>query len=126
MTDVLYRVLYETGQYGISPLRAVVATMVLLGVCAVLYFMAAITQGTDAFTLGSAMSGFWREGYTNPTVFDAALASCMFSLECVVPFVSQYEPVSMFVCVVTAIENAIGAFQVGYFSVAIVRKTLRS
>lgn len=126
LTDLLYRILYETGQYGISPLRAVVATMVLLGVCAVLYFMAAITQGTDAFTLGSAMSGFWREGYTNPTVLDAFLASCMFSLECVVPFVSQYEPISMFVCVVTAIENAIGSFLVGYFSVAIVRKTLRS
>ena len=50
----------------------------------------------------------------------------MFSLECVVPFVSQYERISMFVCVVTAIENAIGSFLVGYFSVAIVRKTLRS
>lgn len=124
--DILYRILYETGQYGISPLRAVVATAVLLGVCAVLYFCAAMTMGTDAFTLGGAMHGFWREGYTNPTVLDAMIASCMFSLECVVPFVSQYEPISLFVCVVTAIENAIGSFLVGYFSVAIVRKTLRS
>lgn len=126
MTNILYRILYETGQYGISPLRAVVATTVLLGICAALYIMAAITQGTDAFTLGSAMNGFWREGYSNPTALDALIASCMFSLECIVPFVSQYEPISMFVCVVTAIENAIGSFLVGYFSVAIVRKTLRS
>lgn len=124
--DVLYRILYETGKYGISPLRAIMATGVLLGVCAILYFCAAMALGTDAFTLGGALNGFWREGYTNPTVLDAVVASCMFSLECVVPFVSQYEPISLFVCVVTAIENAIGSFLVGYFSVAIVRKTLRS
>lgn len=124
--DILYRILYETGQYGISPLRALVATGILLGICALLYFGAAMTLGTGAFTLGGALNGFWREGYTNPTVLDAMVASCMFSLECVVPFVSQYEPISLFVCVVTAIENAIGSFLVGYFSVAIVRKTLRS
>ena len=97
-----------------------------------IYWVAACVQGIQAFSIGGTMGSVWD--YANAAAVENAwssslllklLVSLLYSLEGVIPFVSQFEPISLFVCIVTAVENALGSFLVGYFSVAVVRKTLR-
>lgn len=124
--NILYKILYATGKYGISPLRVITSTGILILLCALFFFIFAYHQGTDAFTLGNIYNGFWQSAGTAPSVLDALVASLLYSLECVVPFISQFEPIHPAVTIATAIENAAGSFLIGYFSVAVVSKTLRS
>lgn len=124
--DVLYKILYATGKYGISPLRVISSTGILILFAALFYFLFAYRQGSDAFTLGNIYNGFWQTVGDAPTVLDAFIASSLYSLECVVPFISQFEPINPIVTIATAVENAVGSFLIGYFSVAVVSKTLRS
>lgn len=131
-TNFLYKCLYATGKYGISPGRVIAALMVMVFLFGFIYFGASCIQGVDAFSIGGTLEGVWD--YTNEALhrqiiqgpsFMKLLVSFLYSLEGVIPFVSQFEPISLFVCIATALENALGSFLVGYFSVAVVRKTLR-
>ena len=77
--------------------------------------------GNNMFDYSSVMDSGIKTGFS----FMKLLASFLYSLESIIPFVSAFEPINVGVCIATAIENAIGSFLVGYFSVAVVRKTLR-
>ena len=127
---VLYKILYATGRYGISPNRvlAAIIAVILFFTVVFCFFFLAIRQ--NAFSLGSSlmewnkiegayqvsrMAGFW----------DTLLRSFLYSLENVVPFVSQFEAINLTVIIFTAIENFLGSFLIGYFSVAVMRKILK-
>ena len=131
-TNILYKLLYATGKYGISPGRVVIALAVMIFIFSLIYFMFSCTLGTYSFSIGGTMGSIWD--YANSECFNQVFSypwyeklfiSFLYSLEGVIPFVSQFEPVNTWVCIVTAVENAVGSFLVGYFSVAVVRKTLR-
>lgn len=125
---LLYRVLYDTGKYGISPGRVIFALLSLVMSFTVIYLIYAIIYGTGAFSIGHTYNNQFNYADFNTSVgftCTKLLASFLYSLEGVFPYVSQFEPIHVGVCIFTAIENAIGSFLVGYFSVAVVRKTLR-
>ncbi len=131
-SNLLYKCLYATGKFGISPSRVVWSLVVSVLAFTLIYWVAACVQGIEAFSIGGTMGSVWD--YANDAAVANAwssslllklLVSLLYSLEGVIPFVSQFEPISLFVCIVTALENALGSFLVGYFSVAVVRKTLR-
>ncbi len=121
MSRVLYRFLFATGKYGVSPMRVILSLALLVLGCTGLYFLAVCLMGEGAFSLGATDGGAMHAA---ATVWDKLLASFLYSIEGVVPFVSQFEPVNIWVCVVTILENAMGTFLTGYFSVAVIRKTL--
>ena len=128
--SILYRLLYDTGKYGISPGRVVSAVTILVFFFTIVYFIFACLLGTKAFSIGNTFYGQFMYdanmvSQANRLSLSTLLISFLYSLESVVPFVSQFEPINIGVCVFTAIENAIGSFLVGYFSVAVIRKTLR-
>lgn len=128
---ILYRALYDIGKYGISPGRVIVALLFLIIFFAIIYLFFAMNYGTDAFSIGRTNNNSFN--YANELLANMSqgftisklLASFLYSLEGVIPFVSQFEPIHVGVCILTALENAIGSFLVGYFSVAVIRKTLR-
>lgn len=131
-SNFLYKCLYAFGKYGISPGRVVFALLIMVLTFGLLYFIAACTQGINAFSLNGTLHNVWN--YADPAAFNSSVAhplllnllvSFLYSIEGVIPFVSQFEPISLFVCILTVAENALGSFLVGYFSVAVVRKTLR-
>ena len=124
--NLLYRILYSSGKYGISPLRVVVSTGLMVLLFTLFYSIFAFAYGSDAFTLGNALNAFWMNTAQGHSPMAPLLASFLFSLECIIPFVSQFEPIHPWVCTAAIIQNAIGSFLVGYFSIAVVRKTLRS
>ena len=125
---LMYRFLYDTGKYGISPLRVVSSLLVLIATFSLIYFLFSCFQ-TEAFCLGQTLTPYspvmGDSNVVGGASFASFVSSFIYSVEGVIPFVSQFEPVSLGVTVFTAIENAIGSFLVGYFSVAVIRKTLR-
>ena len=129
--DLLYKCLYHTGKYGISPVRVTFSLLFTVLLFTGIYLIFAIMLGNDAFSLANTgnnmfdYSSVMDSGIKTGFSFMKLLASFLYSLESIIPFVSAFEPISVGVCIATAIENAIGSFLIGYFSVAVVRKTLR-
>lgn len=121
LTSALYGLLAAVGNYGISPFRVVISLAVLIIAFTGIYYAAAVWQGAGAFGIGSTQLGALQP----ELCWGNVLPAFVYSLGNVVPFVSQFEPISRFVLAMTAAENAMGSFLVGYFSVAVVRKTLR-
>ncbi len=121
LSNAVYRFLYATGKYGISPMRVILSLILLVLCCTGLYFIAACLVGELAFSTGGTDAGNLH--YAS-TVWDKLLSCFLYSIEGVIPFVSQFEPLNFWVCVVTILENAMGTFLTGYFSVAVIRKTL--
>ena len=127
---LIFRFLYDTGKYGISPLRVIISLLILVSAFTIIYFLCASLM-ENAFSIGNTLN----KDYGSPNGIMAGLgtgfsfkkfwASLLYSVEGIIPFVSQFEAISAVVSVFTAIENAIGSFLVGYFSVAVIRKTLR-
>lgn len=128
-TKVLYKLLYDAGRYGISPGRVIVALGIMVGMFTVFYWIFALFLGGESFSLNATMGGIWcylgKQITPSATLSEKFGAAFLYSLEGIIPFVSQFEPINFWVCILTAVENAIGSFLVGYFSVAVVRKTLR-
>lgn len=122
-TDFLYKILYQSGKYGISPSRVVSILAIMVLLFTLVYFLFRTFQGADSFTLSNTLSTATH--IVEAGWFKNLVDSFLYSLEAIVPFVSQFEPISIGVTLVTALENAIGSFLVGYFSVAVIRKTLR-
>lgn len=124
---MLYQTLYALGKYGVSPGRVLISMLLTVLVFALgVYYPLALVLGTQAFSLSNSLGGIWMgEAATATSWLEMLLASLLFSLEGVVPFVSQFEPIHLGVCFAAAAENFIGSFLIGYFSVAVVRKTLR-
>lgn len=118
LTKVIYKLLYAVGKYGISPLRVCNSIAVAILVFSLVYF-------AIAFGNPQAHYAFGELRMISDTIAGQALSAILYSLACIVPFISQFEPLSMQVVVVSAIENFIGTFLIGYFSVAVIRKTLR-
>lgn len=118
LTKSLYRVLYLVGKYGISPLRVIVSLFVTIPVFAGVYYIFAGVLGCAAFKIGNwtLQSGDWAGNI---------LPSILYSIGNIIPFASQFQPINIWVCVCTILESFIGSFLIGYFSVAVVRKTLR-
>lgn len=117
-------ILFWICKYGLSPIRCIIAAVLLVLLFGFIFGLFASLGTAPAFSLGNSLNASWRFGasYTaNP-----CLTSFIYSVENVIPFVSQFEPISMPIIIFTAIENCIGTFIVGYFSVSIVNKTLRS
>lgn len=108
---MIYKTLYATGKYGLSPIRSLVSLFILIIGFAFVYSMC----GQDAFSIGASLDGQCR-----------GLGKCiLFSAGNVLPFVSQFEPFSMCACILSAVESAIGAFLIGFFSVGVMRKLLK-
>ncbi len=127
---ILYKILYAAGKYGISPGRIIYAIFFTVIVFAFIFFIFLQCMGKDSFSSGNTLSQ-WSELYneylpfSRGDIFKTMCISFLYSLESVIPFVSQFEAVNLAVCVFTAFENFIGSFLIGYFSVAVVRRTLR-
>ncbi len=120
-TKYMYRLLEVVGRYGISPVRVVVSLALEVLFFTLGYWLVAMSLGAGAFSTGETVLSALRAGGAAANI----LPSFIFSLSNVVPFVSQFEPIHWSVTVLSVLENAIGSFLVGYFSVAVVRKTLR-
>lgn len=122
--NFVYWFLYSVGKYGISPTRVLSALLVLIMTFTIGYTMLAYYDPQNSFSLANTLSAQWSyDGVHYRSQFGASL---IYSVENVIPFVSQFEPIGVFTIILTVIENAIGSFLVGYFSVAVIRKTLRS
>lgn len=120
-TDLLYRILHSVGSYGISPVKVIFSLSATVAIFSVIYYIFACVFGSAAFDIGAIGSTTLEEANWCGNI----LPSIIFSVGNIIPFVSQFEPINIWVCICTIIETAIGSFLVGYFSVAVVRKTLR-
>ena len=117
-TRLIYKLLYCTGKYGISPLRVLVSLALSTIIFGVIIYLVSYNHVSVSYSLGSI-------GVPNNSTLDQLIGSLLYSLQSMIPFTSQFEPISIPVLVVSAIENFVGTFLVGYFSVAVIRKTLR-
>lgn len=137
-TTFLYNLLYASGKYGISPTRVGVVLALTVLVFSMLYFMLSILDNGNAFSIGNvALSGSrtfdvlvdslaaFFPALKTESIYVDFVGSFFYSLQNIVPFVSQFEPYDVWLLVLSAIENFIGTFMIGYFSVAVIRKTLR-
>lgn len=115
---VTYKFLNLVGGYGTAPLRVLVSLIVVVFASAGIYWGCAKDASEMVFSLGNALAN----SAPNEANFWVAL---FYSLGNVIPFTSEFEPIAEWVCAVTVVENVVGTFLVGYFSVAVVRKTLR-
>lgn len=137
-TSFLYNILYASGKYGISPTRVGVVLTLTVLLFSVLYFLISIISDNDAFSIGNVVlsdGGTFNmlaekltllfpqiESYS---IYNNLIGSFLYSLQNIIPFVSQFEPFDIKLLILSAVENFIGTFMVGYFSVAVIRKTLR-
>lgn len=126
----LYKILYTAGKYGISPGRVIYAMFFVIAVFALIFVLFFVCIDKNSFSVGNTLSQWNESANEYVTIkFDGILntlgVGILYSLENVIPFVSQFEAIDLAVCIFTAIENFIGSFLIGYFSVAVVRKTLR-
>lgn len=114
-----YWFLNLVGGYGTAPFRILASLLTVILVSALIYWGCANNSTSMAvLSLGKTL--------TNSALGERnVLVALLYSLGNVIPFVSAFEPIGKIVCAVTVLENAIGTFLVGYFSVAVVRKTLR-
>ncbi len=137
-TSLLYNILYASGKYGISPIRVVNVLLLTVVIFAALYFAVSISVDDNAFSIGNVILSnnnilfrickriFFDSATIGVESFSAKLiGSFFYSLESIVPFIAQFEPYNITIMCLSFVENFIGTFMMGYFSVAIIRKTLR-
>ena len=122
MEDI-YKFLYATGKYGISPIRIIVSLMLLILFCAFIYFLLMLAFKENTLYMGSVIECGSFDSMKNWA--QSFVAELLYSAANVLPFVSQFRPLNIVVCIISALENFSGVFLVGYFSVAVVRKTMR-
>jgi hypothetical protein len=111
----LYKVLYAIGKYGLSPRRIVFTWVITVVLFWGLFCGHGYAFAWEPFSIGNALGD-------NPSII---ASSFLYSLGNAVPFASQFEPLEIVSSVLTVLESAFCAFLVGYFSVAVIRKTLR-
>lgn len=121
----LYKLLYIIGRYGISPLRVIYSLIVVIcaftivyGVCMYIVLNNGMCDAVMLYSLGKVIM-------PKNNIGSIVAGAFLYSLANIVPFVCQFEPFKVSICIISAIENLIGTFLIGYFSVAVVRKTLR-
>ena len=136
-TCILYKALYATGKYGISPTRVIKGIFFVILTFSLLYFLVSLSSINESYSLGNVVlssDGFLSKFVNNLVsgtssefgiVLKQLLGAFLYSLESIIPFIAQFEPIKLSVLFVSAIENFIGTFLIGYFSLAVVRKTLR-
>ena len=133
-TALLYRILYISGKYGVSPTRIIKVLTVTVIVFTLLFFLVSLFSSEDAFSIGKVMLSKGSKiniafanlfGVDTGKAYKDFIGSFLYSLESIVPFISQFEPFNIVIILLSAIENFIGTFLIGYFSVAVIRKTLR-
>ena len=99
-----------------------------------LFFLVSLFSSEDAFSIGKVMLSKGSKiniafanlfGVDTGKAYKDFIGSFLYSLESIVPFISQFEPFNIVIILLSAIENFIGTFLIGYFSVAVIRKTLR-
>ena len=126
----LYKILYAQGKYGLSPNRVVASIIGMILFFTLVFFLIFSYKKADAFCVGNTLM-VWdsaKEAYVDNLGDDSMISlmkSFLYSLENIVPFVSQFEAIDLGVCLLTAFENFLGAFLIGYFSVAVMRKILK-
>ncbi len=111
----LYRVLYAIGKYGLSPRRVFFTWVITVVFFGALFCGHSYVLPLEPFSIGNALGD-------NPSMI---VSSFLYSIGNAVPFASQFEPLEIVSSVLTIIESAFCTFLVGYFSVAVIRKTLR-
>lgn len=116
---ISYEFLHFVGTYGTAPFRILASLLTVILVSALIYWGCANNSTSMAvLSLGKTL--------TNSALGERnVLVALLYSLGNVIPFISAFEPIGKIVCAFTVLENAVGTFLVGYFSVAVVRKTLR-
>ena len=121
-TDFLYKILYATGKYGISPRRVIGSMFGLALLFTLVYLIIAIGYIEPIYYFDGIIPGemLGRDG----NVFMNILAAMLYSVANILPFVNQFGSDNVAVCIASAIESFFGTFFIGYFSVAVVRRTL--
>lgn len=121
-SKILYKCLYIIGKYGISPLRVACSLVVNIVIFAVLYFIMYLWMFENSkiqlFILGNV-------NFEMNSIQSILFGALLYSTANIVPFVCQFEPGGLLICVFSIVENLLGCFLVGYFSVALIRRTLR-
>lgn len=121
-SKILYKCLYIIGKYGISPLRVACSLVVNIVIFAVLYFIMYLWMFENSeiqlFILGNV-------NFEMNSIQSILFGALLYSIANIVPFVCQFEPGGLLICVFSIVENLLGCFLVGYFSVALIRRTLR-
>ena len=112
--QLFYKALYATGKYGISPLRTILS-LIIVGIIFGLAFW-----GIMAFGGPSIIS--YGGTIENSGAF---LKAFVFSINQLVPFISNPEFSNPGIMAMTIVERFVGLFLIGYFSVSVVRKTRR-
>lgn len=119
---ILYKLLYGIGKYGISPLRVVcslaVNVIIFTIIYSILYWYILKSTGTYLFSLGNI-------NLEMKSIQGVILGASLYSIANIVPFICQFEPGGVLICFFSIVENLIGCFLIGYFSIALIRRTLR-
>lgn len=108
----IYKILNICGGYGTKPLRVLVSIAFMIITFAIVYYNMFFCTSSNI-------------------IFDNFPGSCdmvkalLFSMRNVVPYFAQFKLNNLIVVIISVFESAVGTFLVGYFSVAVVRKTLR-
>ena len=111
---LVYKNLYFSGKYGIS-IIGVLSTIVIEFIQFWLLFVLSI----GVFKFGDVNIGI---EYVN---YNLWFKTMIYSIDQIVPFASTYEPTGGVIMILSIIERFIGLFLVGYFSIAVVRRTLK-
>lgn len=120
---LLYRLLYFMGDYGLNPGKIIKTYLLVAAVFALFYFLGLCVN--NEFLVFNAFSSPSVE----PTVsllLHHLWIGMLYSLECVSPFPVQCDVYSPVCAVLAALESFLGVFILGYFSFALVKRTLRN
>ena len=110
----LYKILYATGKYGVSPRRTFCSIILTWILFAFIYLGVMLFKGGNIVDLGTEINNY-----------NLVFKAFVYSMDQVVPFTSTYNTPYFFVMGLSVLERFIGLFLIGYFSIAVVRKTQR-
>lgn len=151
----VYNFLYIIGDFGISPVKVVFSLILSIFLFAGVFFSMIRFNTYDQFSIGDAFEQeiIASESETGQNTDDSTdsdtgqncdnqetkhitviknsdmsvqvISSLIYSAGNIVPFSSDFAPLSVQATIAVMLENFYGAFLIGYFSVAVVRKSLR-
>lgn len=117
LREVILKFIYISllifGKYGISIRRVTLSIFLTVMFSWGLYFV-----------IGNSCEGqtIHMDGYEN-LAFE--LKTFIFSVNQIIPFASSYEASGLWMIIISIIERFLGLFLIGYFSIAVVRRTLK-
>ena len=114
----LYRVLYWTGKFGTSPLLIAISFMVSIIIFAVVFDIGFVIGNGGFDGLISSITSLWN-------LKDDAFT---YSISCILPISAKFElgvELKKWATVCGNIEHILGSILIWYFSIALVRKTMR-